>query len=122
MLPAFASRAELEAEQLARLKRSLAHAYENVALYRARCDEAGVAPDDLRTLADLARFPFMTKEDFRADYPYGMFAVPRERCVRLHASSGTSGRPTIVGYTRGDLDLWSRLIARAILVACGRPG
>jgi phenylacetate-CoA ligase len=122
MLPAFTSRAELEALQLARLKWSVAHTYGNVALYRARCEAAGVRPDDLHTLADLARFPFLEKSDFREAYPFGLFAVPRETCVRLHASSGTSGRPTIVGYTRGDLALWNRLVARAITVAGGRPG
>lgn len=122
MLPAFASRAELEAEQRRRLRWTIAHTYTNTPNYRARCDAAGVTPDDATSLADLARFPFTLKSDFRETYPFGMLAVPRAECVRLHASSGTSGTPTIVGYTRADLDLWNTLIARCILVAGGRPG
>jgi phenylacetate-CoA ligase len=122
MLPAFTSRAELEAEQLNRLKWSIAHTYNNVPHYRAKCEAAGVSPDDVRSLADLARFPFTLKSDFRKTYPFGMFAVPREDCVRLHASSGTSGTPTIVGYTRADINLWNTLIARCILAAGGRQG
>ena len=122
MLPAFTSRAGLEAEQLKRLKWSIAHTYNNVPHYRAKCDAAGITPDDMRSLADLARFPFTLKSDFRKTYPFGMFAVPREECVRIHASSGTSGKPTIVGYTRADIDLWNTLIARSILVAGGRSG
>ncbi len=122
MLPAFTSRAELEAEQLRRLKWSIAHTYNNVPHYRAKCDAAGVTPDDVRSLADLARFPFTLKSDFRETYPFGMFAVPREQCVRLHASSGTSGTPTIVGYTRADIDLWNMLVARCILAASGKQG
>jgi phenylacetate-CoA ligase len=122
MLPEFASRKELEARQLALLKRSIAHAYANTAYYRAKCDAARVRPEDLRSLADIARFPFTLKSDFRANYPFGMFAVPREDCVRIHASSGTTGKPTIVGYTRADLDLWNTLVARCILVAGGKPG
>src|ERR1700742_160072 len=122
MLPAFTSRAELEAEQLKRLKWSIAHTYNNAPHYRAKCDAAGVTPDDVRSLADLARFPFTLKSDFRKTYPFGMFAVPREECVRIHASSGTSGKPTIVGYTRADIDLWNTLIARCILVSGGKPG
>jgi phenylacetate-CoA ligase len=121
-LPQFPSRAALEAVQLERLRWSTAHACENTPYYRARCEAAGVTPADLGSLADLARFPFTRKSDFRENYPFGMFAVPRERCARIHASSGTTGRPTIVGYTRNDLDLWNRLIARSILVAGGRPG
>src|ERR1700761_925997 len=120
MLPIFASRRDLEAEQLRRLKWSIAHAYENAPYYRAKC--AGVTPDDLTSLSDLARFPFTKKTDFRENYPFGMFAVPRENCVRLHASSGTSGKPTIVGYTQADLDLWNELVARCITVAGGRAG
>ncbi|HTT99647.1 MAG TPA: AMP-binding protein [Rhizomicrobium sp.] len=122
MLPALTSRAELEAEQLKRLKWSIAHAYNNVPHYRAKCEAAGVTPDDVRSHADLARFPFTLKSDFRKTYPFGMFAAPREECVRLHASSGTSGTPTVVGYTRADIDLWKTLIARCILVAGGKQG
>jgi phenylacetate-CoA ligase len=122
MLPTFSSRAELEAEQLRRLKWSLAHTYKNAPYYRAKCEAAGVAPDDLTSLADLARFPFTKKADFRENYPLGMFAVPQEECVRMHASSGTSGKPTIVGYTQADIDVWNTLIGRCILVAGGRKG
>jgi phenylacetate-CoA ligase len=122
MLPEIASRAELEVQQLRQLKWSIAHAYDNTAYYRAKCDAAGVRPDDLRSLSDLARFPFTLKSDFRENYPFGMFAVPREKCLRIHASSGTTGKPTIVGYTRADLDLWNTLVARCILVAGGKPG
>src|ERR1700749_142649 len=122
MLPAFTSRAGLEAEQLKRLKWSIAHTYNNVPHYLAKCDAAGITPDDMRSLADLARFPFTLKSEFRKTYPFGMFAVPREECVRIHASSGTRGKPTIVGYTRADIDLWNTLIARSILVAGGRSG
>lgn len=118
----FASREALEAEQLRRLHWSLAHTYDSASYYRAKCDAAGVTPADLVSLADLARFPFTLKSDFRDNYPFGMFAVPRERMVRIHASSGTSGKPTIVGYTQGDLDLWDDLIARSIRAAGGRPG
>jgi phenylacetate-CoA ligase len=121
-LPQFSSRAALEAEQLERLRWSIAHAYENTSYYRAKCEAAGVAPADLGSLADLARFPFTLKSDFRENYPFGMFAVPREHCARIHASSGTTGKPTIVGYTRADLDLWNRLVARCILAVGGRPG
>jgi phenylacetate-CoA ligase len=122
MLPHFASRAELEAEQLKRLKWSVAYTYKNAPYYRAKCEAAGVTPDNLTSLADLARFPFTKKNDFRENYPFSMFAVPQEQCVRLHASSGTSGRPTIVGYTQADLDLWNTLVARCITVAGGRKG
>lgn len=122
MPPSFPSRTALEAEQLEQLKRSIAHTYENARYYRAKCEASGVTPDDLRSLADLARFPFTGKTDFRENYPFGMFAVPRERCVRIHASSGTSGKPTIVGYTQADIDLWNGLIARCIAVAGGRKG
>jgi phenylacetate-CoA ligase len=113
---------ELEDEQLRRLRWSIAHTYDNAPYYRAKCEAASVSPDDVRLLADLARFPFTLKSDFRDNYPFGMFAVPREKAVRIHASSGTTGKPTIVGYTRADLDLWNMLIARCILVAGGRPG
>jgi phenylacetate-CoA ligase len=113
---------ELRDEQLRALKWSVAHAYANAPYYRAKCDAAGVNPDDLRSLGDLARFPFTLKTDFRENYPFGMFAVPREKVARIHASSGTTGKPTIVGYTKNDLDLWNKLIARSILAAGGRPG
>ncbi|GAA3506179.1 phenylacetate--CoA ligase [Streptomyces prasinosporus] len=112
----------LRALQLGRLRTSLRHAYDNVPFYRASFDEAGVHPDDCRSLTDLARFPFTTKADLRENYPYGMFAVPRDRVRRLHASSGTTGRPTVVGYTEGDLSLWADMVARSIRAAGGRPG
>jgi phenylacetate-CoA ligase len=113
---------EIRALQLERLRWSLRHAYDNVPHYRAAFDGAGVHPDDCRQLSDLARFPFTTKADLRENYPYGMFAVPRERIARLHASSGTTGRPTVVGYTRDDLRSWAGLVARSIRAAGGRPG
>ncbi|MET7686008.1 phenylacetate--CoA ligase PaaK [Streptomyces sp. NPDC005423] len=112
----------LRALQLERLRSSLRHAYENVPFYRHSFDRAGVRPDDCRSLADLARFPFTTKADLRENYPYGMFAVPRERVRRLHASSGTTGRPTVVGYTDNDLSLWADMVARSIRAAGGRRG
>ncbi|MFJ5720870.1 phenylacetate--CoA ligase PaaK [Streptomyces sp. NPDC093149] len=115
-------RDELEALQLERLRATLRHAYENVGHYRAAYDRAGVGPDDCRTLADLARFPFTTKADLRDNYPFGMFAVPEERIRRIHASSGTTGRPTVVGYTQRDLDTWADVVARSIRAAGGRPG
>jgi phenylacetate-CoA ligase len=117
-----ASRDEIAALQLDRLKWSVRHAYDNVAFYRRRFDEAGVHPDDLRELSDLARFPFTTKQDLRDHYPFGMFAVPRERVVRVHASSGTTGKPTVVGYTAQDIETWSTLVARSIRASGGRPG
>jgi len=117
-----ASRDELQALQLQRLKWSLQHAYNNVPHYRRSFDAAGVHPDDLRTLDNLQRFPFTTKDDLRENYPFGMFAVPRERVVRVHASSGTTGKPTVVGYTARDIDTWSGLMARSIRAAGGRPG
>ena len=98
------SRDEIAALQFERMKWSLRHAYENAPFYRKRFDEAGVHPDDLVSLADLAKFPFTTKADLRDNYPFGMFAVPREKIVRLHASSGTTGKPTVVGYTRDDVE------------------
>ncbi|MCS0603792.1 phenylacetate--CoA ligase [Streptomyces sp. LP11] len=113
---------ELRALQLERLRASLRHAYENVPFYRESFDKAGVRPEDCRSLADLARFPFTAKADLRDNYPYGMFAVPRERIRRLHASSGTTGSPTVVGYTDHDLSLWSDMVARSIRAAGGRPG
>ncbi|MEU5663313.1 phenylacetate--CoA ligase PaaK [Streptomyces longwoodensis] len=112
----------LRALQLERLRASLRHAYANVPFYRESFDKAGVRPEDCRSLADLARFPFTTKADLRERYPYGMFAVPRDRIRRLHASSGTTGRPTVVGYTDGDLGTWSDLVARSLRAAGGRPG
>ncbi|WP_055523776.1 phenylacetate--CoA ligase PaaK [Streptomyces graminilatus] len=108
--------------QLERLRASLRYAYENVPFYRGSFDAAGVHPDDCRSLADLALFPFTTKADLRDTYPYGMFAVPRDRVRRIHASSGTTGHPTVVGYTDNDLSLWADLVARSIRAAGGRPG
>jgi phenylacetate-CoA ligase len=113
---------ELRALQLQRLQWSLQHAYDNVAHYRRSFDAAGVHPRDLRHLEDLSAFPFLTKHDFRANYPFGLFAVPREQVVRLHASSGTTGKPTVVGYTAADIELWANLVARSIRAAGGRPG
>jgi phenylacetate-CoA ligase len=113
---------ELRAPQLDRLRWSLRHAYDNVRHYREVFDAAGVSPADLRDLADLARFPFTAKADLRDNYPFGMFAVPREQVVRVHASSGTTGRPTVVGYTRDDIDTWAEVMARSIEAAGGRPG
>ena len=113
---------ELRGVQLARLREILGHAYANVAHYRHAFERAGVVPDDLRDLTDLARFPFLTKADLRDNYPFGLFAVPRSEVVRVHASSGTTGKPTVVGYTEGDIDVWSRLMARSIYAAGGRPG
>jgi phenylacetate-CoA ligase len=117
-----ASRDELQALQLQRLKQTLRHAYENVAHYRRSFDEAGVHPDELKTLSDLAKFPFTTKKTLRDNYPFGLFAVPRELVVRVHASSGTTGKPTVVGYTKRDIDTWADLVARSIRAAGGRPG
>ena len=117
-----ASQDELRALQLKRLKWSLHHAYNNVEHYRKVFDEAGVHPDDLITIADLAKFPFTCKNDLRQNYPFGMFAVPRKKVSRIHASSGTTGQPTVVGYTQNDVDMWSGLMARSIWAAGGRPG
>jgi phenylacetate-CoA ligase len=117
-----ASRDEIAALQLQRLKWSLAHAYDNVAHYRQKFDAAGVHPRDLKSLDDLAQFPFTTKLDLRDNYPFKMFAVPREKVVRIHASSGTTGRPTVVGYTPNDIDMWATVMARSIRAAGGRPG
>ena len=117
-----ASRDELQALQLERLKWSLHHAYENVPHYRAAFDAAGVHPSDLETLADLAKFPFTDKKTLRDNYPFGLFAVPREQVVRIHASSGTTGKATVVGYTRRDIDTWAGVVARSIRAAGGRPG
>lgn len=115
-------RAGLKRLQLERLKALLAHAYANVPHYRAAFDAAGVKPDDLRNLEDLARFPFTVKADLRDNYPFGLFAVPREQVLRIHASSGTTGRPTVVGYTQGDLDNWADLMARTLAASGARPG
>ncbi|MFG2077700.1 phenylacetate--CoA ligase PaaK [Nonomuraea maritima] len=117
-----ASRDKLMALQLERLRRTLAHAYANVPLYRRKLDAAGVHPADCRSFDDLAAFPFTTKQDLRDCYPYAMFAVPRERVARIHASSGTTGAPTVVGYTKRDLDVWADLMARSIRASGGRPG
>jgi len=116
------SRDELEALQLERLQHTVRHAYEHVPLYTAKFDEAGVHPDDIRSLDDVAKLPFTTKEDLRQTYPFGMFAVPMDRVARIHASSGTTGRPTVVGYTKGDLDNWATLIARSLRGSGIRPG
>jgi len=113
---------ELRAHQLERLRWSLRHAYQNVPLYRQRFDALGVHPDDIKSLDDLARFPFTTKGDLRDSYPYGMFAVPMNEVVRLHASSGTTGKPTVVGYTQNDIDTWANVVARSIRAAGGRRG
>jgi phenylacetate-CoA ligase len=117
-----ASRDELQALQLERLRWSLRHAYDNVPHYRASFDAVGVHPDDLKSLADLARFPFTDKKTLRDNYPFGLFAVPRERIARIHASSGTTGKATVVGYTQRDIDTWANLVARSIRAAGGRPG
>jgi len=117
-----ASRDEIAALQLARLKWSLQHTYDNVAPWRAKCEAKGVHPGDVKELADLARFPFMTKLDLRDHYPFGLFAVPRNRLARLHASSGTTGKPVVVGYTKQDLDHWANLIARSLRAAGVEPG
>ena len=117
-----ASRDEIAALQLDRLKWSLGHVYENVSHYRKAFDGAGVHPEDLRQLSDLAKFPFTVKDDLRKSYPFGMFAVPEDQVVRIHASSGTTGSPTVVAYTRNDIDMWADLMARSIRAAGGRPG
>jgi phenylacetate-CoA ligase len=117
-----ASQDELQALQLQRLKATLQHAYTNVPHYRKSFDDQGIQPDDLKTLSDLSKFPFTTKADLRANYPFGMFAVPREQVVRIHASSGTTGKPTVVGYTQEDIDTWASLVARSIRASGGRAG
>jgi phenylacetate-CoA ligase len=117
-----ASRDEITALQLERLRWSLKHSYDNVPHYRRKFDAAGVHPGDLKSLADLAKFPFTTKQDLRDTYPFGMFAVPREMVARVHASSGTTGKPTVVGYTQRDIDTWAQLMARSIYASGGRPG
>ena len=117
-----ASRDEIAALQLERMKWTLQHAYENVPHYKQKFDEKGVHPDDLKTLADLAKFPFTTKIDLRDNYPFGLFAVPRNKVARVHASSGTTGKPIVVGYTLQDIDTWANLVARSIRAAGGRAG
>lgn len=117
-----ASQDELQALQLMRLKKTLQHAYQNVPHYRAAFDAKGVHPDDLHTLADLAKFPFTGKKDLRDNYPFGLFAVPREQVARIHASSGTTGKPTVVGYTKNDIETWANLVARSIRASGGRAG
>lgn len=117
-----ASRDEISALQLERMRWSLAHAYENVPFYKKSFDAAGVHPQELGSLEDLTNFPFTVKTDLRDNYPFGMFAVPREQVVRIHASSGTTGKPTVVGYTQKDIDLWSDLVARSLRAAGTRPG
>ncbi|MBA4344060.1 MAG: phenylacetate--CoA ligase [Methylibium sp.] len=117
-----ASRDELQALQLQRLQWTLQHAYDNVPHYKAAFDAKGVHPSDMKQLSDLAKFPFMTKKDLRDNYPFGLFAVPREQVSRIHASSGTTGKPTVVGYTARDIDTWANLVARSIRAAGGRPG
>ncbi|WP_410650828.1 phenylacetate--CoA ligase PaaK [Amycolatopsis sp. cmx-4-54] len=113
---------ELQALQLKRLRWTLRHAYDNVPFYRRKFDEAGVHPDDCKALEDLAKFPFTTKQDLRDNYPFGMFAVPEAQVSRIHASSGTTGKPTVVGYTAEDIDTWATVMARSIRAAGGRPG
>jgi len=115
------ARDELDALQLTRLKQTIARAYAKVSPFRRKLDAARVKPDDLRSLADIARFPFTVKAELRDNFPFGLFAVPRENVLRLHASSGTTGKPTVVGYTRADLDLWADLMARSIACMGGNP-
>jgi len=117
-----ASRDEIAALQLSRLKQTLQNAYAKVPHYKQSFDQAGVHPDDLKTLDDLRRFPFTTKDDLRRHYPFGMFAIPREQVIRIHASSGTTGKPTVVGYSRADLDTWASLMARCMHAAGCQPG
>ncbi|HMT92477.1 phenylacetate--CoA ligase PaaK [uncultured Thiothrix sp.] len=116
------SRDEIQALQLKRLQWTVKHAYQNVPMYRAKFDAAGVHPDDLKELADIQKFPYTTKHDLRDNYPFGMFAVPMEQVSRIHASSGTTGKPTVVGYTKGDIERWAEAVARSILAAGGKPG
>jgi phenylacetate-CoA ligase len=117
-----ASRDEIETLQLQRLRWSIGHTYDNVPSFRVKCDEKGVHPEDLTTLNDLAKFPFMTKADMREHYPFGLFAVPREKLARLHASSGTTGKPVVVGYTQNDLDHWAQVVVRSLRAAGLRAG
>lgn len=117
-----ASRDEIAALQFHRMKRSLRHAFENSPFYRRKFIEHDVNPDDLKSLDDIPKFPFTTKQDLRDTYPFGMFAVPQSQLVRIHGSSGTTGKPTVVGYTANDIDIWAKLVARSIRAAGGRPG
>ena len=117
-----ASLDEIQALQLERMKWSLNHAYKNVPFYKASFDAAGVHPDDLKSLADLAKFPFTLKQDLRDNYPFGMFAVPREQIIRVHASSGTTGQPTVVGYTQNDISTWADVVARSMRASGTRAG
>ncbi|WP_276717630.1 phenylacetate--CoA ligase PaaK [Pseudooceanicola nitratireducens] len=117
-----ASRDEITALQLTRLKDTLSRAYAGSPVYRAKFDAAGVHPDDLKSLSDLSKFPFTVKQDLRDNYPYGMFAVPQDQLARVHASSGTTGKPTVVGYTKTDIDMWASVVARSIRAAGGAPG
>ncbi len=117
-----ASRDEISALQLKRMKYALAHAYENVAHYKASFDAVGIHPEDLKSLSDLGKFPFTVKQDLRDNYPFGMFAVPRRQIARIHASSGTTGQPTVVGYTKGDLDMWATVVARSLRASGLKPG
>jgi phenylacetate-CoA ligase len=117
-----ASRDEIAALQLGRLQWSVKHAYDNVAHYRAAFDQAGAHPDDIKQLADIAKLPFTAKDDLRKNYPFGMFAVPREQVSRIHASSGTTGKPTVVGYTARDIDMWANVMARSMRASGMRPG
>jgi len=117
-----ATRDEIAALQLVRLKETVKRVYANVAHYRKAFDAAGVVPQDLKSLTDLGKFPFTTKADLRANYPFGMFATPREEIVRIHASSGTTGKPTVVGYTKADIETWSQVVARSLRASGARPG
>ena len=117
-----ASLDEIQALQLKRMRWSLNHAYKNVPLYKAKFDAAGVHPDDLKSLTDLAKFPFTVKQDLRDNYPFGMFAVPKDQITRVHASSGTTGQPTVVGYTKNDIDMWADMVARSMRASGTRPG
>ena len=117
-----ASRDEISALQLERMKWSLNHAYENVPMYRKRFDEKGVHPNDLKTLKDLSKFPFTVKDDLRDNYPFGLFAVPKEKVRKIHASSGTTGKATVVGYTDADCDLFANMVARSLRASGVRPG
>ena len=117
-----ASRDEIAAVQIERLRKTLAHAYQNSPFYKKKFDEHGVHPDDLTSLSDLSKFPFTVKQDLRDNYPFGMFAVPQEKLSRIHASSGTTGKPTVVGYTENDIKTWSSVVARSIRASGGRPG